>query len=367
MTGAASTSSAAMTAPEGHDQPTSLDDAVHAAAGTRTAARWLASALGAVPSLAVLSAVVRAPGTSGFDPVRLAFGVGLAALGALVGVLAFAHVLAPVRLEDDVVRTRVSLSRIPNQRYVDWNELSQHLADSRQLVGGAEVAAKQAKATASFSKAEADEYEAKAVAAKRKSEEAPNDDEIKRMAASARELADAKALQAAIDAGKAAAADVEHTFQAEQAARRRTIKDDAYRLAASDDVGRRFAQAQRATVAAVVLVAVGVILLGLAPRTTQPTSSVQLVRLQLNSMGQQALACAATAVDALRTGGTDGAPQVIILPGQGCPARSLTFTVTGAPSLGTIVSPAPTPALSGTQTRTPSVSTSATSPSPTHR
>lgn len=81
-----------------------VDEAVSVVDGIRSTARWIASSFGAIPSLAVLTSIVRAPGDAGFDPLKLALGVGLAALGAATGVLFFAWVIAPVPLEDHDVR-----------------------------------------------------------------------------------------------------------------------------------------------------------------------------------------------------------------------------------------------------------------------
>src|SRR5262245_61236324 len=92
---------------------TVVGDALHAAEGTRTASRWLALALGAIPSLAVLGAILRGPGDAGSNAWLLGVGVILAATGALVGVLGFARVVAPVGLEESKVREKVPLSRLP--------------------------------------------------------------------------------------------------------------------------------------------------------------------------------------------------------------------------------------------------------------
>src|SRR4051794_26510552 len=119
--------------------PEVVDTARDAAAGTRAAAKWMASALGAVPSLAIIGAIVRDPGEGGFDATELAVGVGLAALGAILGVLAFARVIAPVRVEDKNVED-AHLKRIPGQPYDKADDLKTNLETLRALSASAEFA-----------------------------------------------------------------------------------------------------------------------------------------------------------------------------------------------------------------------------------
>src|SRR6478735_2808213 len=108
-----------------------VDDALHAAEGTRTASRRLASALGAIPSLPVLGAIVRSPGDAGFNGWLLGIGVVLAAAGALVGVLGFARVIEPGPLEDAQVRKRIPLTRLPAVTISDWAAFDSELAGAR--------------------------------------------------------------------------------------------------------------------------------------------------------------------------------------------------------------------------------------------
>jgi hypothetical protein len=102
--------------------PDIVDTARDAATGTRGAAKWMASALGAIPSLAIIGAIVRDPGEGGFDATQLALGVLLAALGAIIGVIAFARVIAPVRVEDKHLKD-AHLARIPGHSYTEISTL----------------------------------------------------------------------------------------------------------------------------------------------------------------------------------------------------------------------------------------------------
>lgn len=247
-----------------------VDDALSAAEGTRTTAKWLASALGAIPSLAVVASIVRAPGDAGFDAALLSIGVVLAAAGAIVGVIAFARVLAPVGLEDTDVST-VSFTRLPGQSFTSWPELADQLSRVRQSETAFGVKAKAAKRVAAFAQGQAEVAREELEAAEKRSADAPNDTELKDAARSAREAhldAKRKAVKAA-DVASSRADD--HELMAVQLQRLLAIRRDAYRLAATDEVGARFRTAQAAAVIAALLIAAGVILLGLAPNDAAPT------------------------------------------------------------------------------------------------
>jgi hypothetical protein len=240
-----------------------VDEAVEAAAGTRTAARWLASALGAVPSLAVLSSVVRAPGNAGFDLATLAAGVGLAALGAIVGVLGFARVIAPVPLEDTDLRD-LDLKRIPGQPYTTFDELNNHMDAIRSAAAGGEYAVAEATAAAHEAEAEAAAAEAEATRLEAEATEPGNQEAARR----ARSTADAKRRESTAAHAQAASEAARLPIWTDQLVRREAIRRDAYRLLAADKVGRRYLQARILAVIAVGLIAAGVVLLGLAPKSS---------------------------------------------------------------------------------------------------
>ncbi len=244
--------------------PTVVDQAVAAAEGTRTAARWIASSLGAIPSLAVLASIVRTPGSGGFDPAKLALGVALAALGAVTGVLLFAWVIAPVPLEDKHLRT-LKLTRIPGQPYTGFDELNGHLesvravaADKAHAIDGEIVDVKTTEAEALAAGRAAQDAE-------KRSAEFPGEAELKEKAQEARERA-SRLQSAAAEVAAAVAAHTEAlTIWTTHLARLDEVRQDAYRLKAADVVRRRYLIARCGAVLSVALIASGVVLLGLAP------------------------------------------------------------------------------------------------------
>lgn len=317
-----------------------VDEAVAAAQGTRSAALWIASALGAIPSLAVLASIVRAPGDSGFDPAKLALGVALAALGAVIGVLGFAWVMLPVPLEDSDVR-KLDLKRIPGQPYTTFDSLDSDLEKLRQAATEREYQATQALASAKRLQAQARQAEATAKEAEEKASAAPADTVLNTAATEARARADrAKTEAAAKEAAAAADADELSIWMA-QVSRRDAVRRDAYRLRAADVVRHRFMAACFGAVAAAGLIAAGVVLLGLAPnaKTTETSALPRLVTLTLNGAGHRTLRCQVRSLQALQTGGSASAPTVITLPTSSCPSRTVVFTTAPPHALGTVSVP----------------------------
>jgi hypothetical protein len=242
-----------------------VDEASAAAAGTRTAARWIASALGSIPSLAVLASVVRAPSEAGFDAAELAAGVALAALGGIIAVLGFARVIAPVPLEDSDLRD-LDLRRIPGQPYASFDELDRDLADLRAAAVEAEYGAARSLRVSQRALLEAQRAAAAANEAEAAAAVEPGGAELERRARDARRLAEEKQRIAAARELEATHAAGPATWD-QQLARRDAIRTKAYRLKAADEVGRRYRQAQFAAGVAVALIAAGIVLLGLAPES----------------------------------------------------------------------------------------------------
>jgi hypothetical protein len=266
-----------MTAPAGETQETTasaaesaiVDDAFNATEAIRTTAKWLASALGAIPSLAVVASIVRAPGSAGFDTVQLSAGVVLATVGALIGVLAFAWVLAPVALEDTDV-SRISFTRLPGQSFTSWDALANQLATVRRSETAFGLKARSASRASALAEAEAALAVAEVEAAKELADAAPNDAGLKQAVHAARQAhldAKRKAVKAA-DTARSRTDD--HQGMVVQLDRLLGVRRDAYRLAAADKVGARFRIARWVTILAAALIASGVILLGLAPKETPP-------------------------------------------------------------------------------------------------
>ena len=321
-----------------------VDEARSAAAGTRVAARWTASALAAIPSLAAIGSIVRDPGEGGFDSLELTLGVALAAAGAILGVLAYARVVAPIALEDKHLKN-LDLKRIPGQPYESFDDLAEHVGYVRAAAVSDEHQVTRALQDAKGAETVALEREARAKEAEDAAKAEPGDQELAAEAAAAK--AEAERARNAADAAKAKAESeaAGQKFWAEQLARAEAIRRDAYGLQAADEVGKRFTLARWITVPAAALIAAGIILLGLAPepKPEKPAAAgITLLTLTLNDDGRTALGCAgATSVPALKTGGTDTAPAVITLPVEGCPSKTLTFRAEEPKALGrvTVVKP----------------------------
>lgn len=252
--------------------PTVVDEAVSAADGTRVAARWLASSLGGIPSLAILASIIRPPGNGGFDPLLLALGIALAALGAVAGVLLFARVIAPVPLEDSDLRS-LDLTRIPGQPYATFDQLDSHLQLLRTSAAEVEYQATLVLAGSKSEEARHHLFELEATRAEEGAAAAPWNMARRRRAAAARARAREQKIAAAAKAAAAAAAAQAATNWTTQLLRWDAIRRDAYRLKAADEVGRRYAFARIGIVFSVALIAGGIILLGLAANPARHPSS----------------------------------------------------------------------------------------------
>ncbi|BBH70729.1 hypothetical protein ACTI_74140 [Actinoplanes sp. OR16] len=317
------------------------DLAVAAADGTRSTARWLASALGAIPSLAVLAALVRAPGDGGFDPASLIGGVTLAAIGALVGVLGFAAVLVPLSLETTDL-SRMDLSRIPGQPFRAAAELASRLEASRAGANDAEGQILVAHARAQEAEHQRTAAESTLVGAEQASEAKPRDKALTEAVREARISAAEKRVAAASATARLTSLQFSLAQWSEQVRRAELVQRDAFLLHAADVVRRRFFIARILACFSVALVAAGVLLLATAPEPKPKDSAPILLTLTLNDAGRRALGCDVDTITAVRTGGTDAAPTVITVPVPGCPSRVLTFPVTTPTPLGRAsVVPAP--------------------------
>jgi hypothetical protein len=208
-----------------------VDDARSAAAGTRTTARWLASALGAIPSIAIIAAIVRAPGDLGFEPTKLAVGVALAAAGATVGLIAFAWVLAPVALEDDDL-TGFKIRRVPGHPYDSFTQLSDSIDAVRRASATLEFEAADHEAAAKEAEAEQAAAQAVVAALEARSDESGVAAELRTAQA---KLAEKRAA-ATRAAGDAEAAGGSVTTFSDQLVARERIRSAAYSLKAGDVV-----------------------------------------------------------------------------------------------------------------------------------
>jgi hypothetical protein len=310
-----------------------VDEARSAAAGTRSAARWLASALAAIPSLAIVTTLVSGPGDAGFREGRLIWGVALAALGALIGVISFAGVFAPVPLTDKDL-ARADLRSIPGSRYPSFPVLAKAIEALRDASVLREGELSEAEADAK--KAESQAAAAEAYATTLEADAKDGDDALKERAKKARAEADAKRLVSQDAAGSFAALTARSKFLFDQLERAKSLRHEAYLLKAADVVGAKYSTAQAGAVVATILIAAGVAFLALAPKPkpkADTAAAVSLVTLSPNELGMKKLGCEQKEVSALRIGGEESAPKVITFPSAACPSRVIAFTKEN-PSLG---------------------------------
>ncbi len=319
-----------------------VDSAVNAAEGTRNAARWIASALGAIPGLAIIGAVVRDPGDAGFASDELLGGLLLAALGALLGILVFAYVLAPAGTEESDV-SRIDPKRVPGHPFTSYEDLRDSADAFARVAGHREIEAAAAEQEAKEREAELAAAELQLLKSgaklKKDSTNAGTKAEVERDKAAVERLRHEAQEAAAEVAGKLSQT---NTWR-EQFDRLEALRGRLYQLAAADEVRRRFEAATVVSFLAVAMVAAGVGLIGLAPipdSEAPQADPVSLHTLVLNEAGRDELNCDVKRVQALRVGGEEERPQVITLPSTECPlSRELPFSVEDEEPLGAIKEP----------------------------
>jgi hypothetical protein len=301
--------------------PTVVDDAISAADGTRNAAKWIASSLGAIPGLTIVASIVRAPGDAGFQSLELGLGIGLAALGALIGILVFAHVISPAATEESDVE-KIKVKRLAGHRFESYEALKNELSELWDLKGQQDQAVADAKAPAA--KAEVELADAESIALVLKAELAAVDGKAEKDKLTAQyQTAQAVVAQkrAAATARKADVARLTAlaAWTGTQIERREAIRTNLYRLAAADEVRSRYKTAAEVSFLAVALVAAGLFFLGLAPKPKSEVVAGSLVTLKLEKAGMDALGCEAKTVEAIKVGGDEKTPKVITLPSDECP------------------------------------------------
>jgi hypothetical protein len=336
-----------------------VDEATAAAAGTRKAALWIAAALGGIPSLAILGALVRAPGDAGFNGYLLGVGIGLAAIGAVVGVFSIADVIEPVAVTDAMLLERpFDVTRVPGHPFKTYSDLLERLRHNRgqlwnrvYLASDATVWAKKAAAKGASSEMLLKEAEQDLANYQ------PDDDKKKRLKKTvedAKRTRDRDRATADSYSAEAAALDESVTLMKKQVQAAETVRSDAFRLYASDEVRRHYGATRSTVAAAALLVAAGILSLALAPKApSEEATPPTLVSLTLNPAGQKTLECDSVSIQGIRIGGEDDAPLVITFPTSGCPARLVTFTTTPSAGLGTVeeeetIKAVPGPSAAGT-------------------
>jgi hypothetical protein len=259
-----------------------VDDAQSAAAGTRQAAKWFASALAAIPALGIVGSLIKGPGSAGFDPIILFFGLALAAAGAYLGIYFFSKVITPIPLEDRDMNPDADLSRLPGQPYGTNGELMTSLKDSRFAYARYQYRSEKAKVISAIATQTAADAEANAERMKNASDHDKANAALKQQALDAKAHADQSRSEAAARAAASAGADQEAIIWANQVQGIEKIRTQAFHLKASDLVGKRFREAQRAAILAAVLVAFGVFLLAIAPKQAAAGPSQSVVTLHVS-------------------------------------------------------------------------------------
>jgi hypothetical protein len=331
-------------------KPDVVDRAEDAADGLRKSATWIATALGGIPSLAVLGSLIREPGKAGFDSGRLALGIGLALAGAVAGIIAFGQVLSPVPVDDAFLETEhFDIQRVPGHPFVSARSLKEDIATLGALCATRELGLSRAKGHTNKLKALAAAAASTLAMVQAALAGDPNNADLKMRVAIAtadRDAADARAAEAS---ATQAIQKADLNYDLSQLSARNGVRDRAFRLAASDEVRNRYNNALNVAVLAVGLVAAGVFFLATAPiPDTDSASGLQLVTLAPNALGKEAIGCEVSSIQALKIGGSDSAPLVITLPSTGCEAKVIEFTVSSPSPMGSIqvVSPVPVPSAS---------------------
>ena len=281
-----------------------VDDELHAADGLRKTAQWIASGLGAIPGLAIVASIVRAPGDAGFAPIPLIVGILLAVAGALIGLWAFSNVMKPAALSEFALLD-FKMDRLSGHSFDDYKALSDSIVRLRSSNAENEIKVADAEAGQEAAKAVAADAEERAKAAETLATETkPENPALKARAAAERKASDDAriAVQHAISNLSGAKAAV--TVNAAQLKARQALRADVIRLSAADEVGKKFDTAWKFGILAATCVALGVAFLGLAPNPkAEEATALSLVTLTLNPDGRSAIGCDVPTLQAIRVGG----------------------------------------------------------------
>lgn len=318
-----------------------VDDARFAAEGTRTAARWVTTAFAAIPALAIVTALVKGPGEAGFDNKLLGWGLALGAVGALIGILAFARVFAPVHLNDTKDFGGFSPAKeIPGAptELTTYHKLLQAIDRARDDVSAQEAAFGQAKAVSDTAEAVAKTAEDQALSLEKQADAVPDVKDARERAVKARGDATTARVSANAALGDANFAEADKSDAGRQLRRYFDLRKQAFGLKASDSVRERFLEARILSVAAVGLIATSVGLLAAAPKQKPEETTVtpSLVSVVLTPEGMERLGCRESPIRALRVGGDNTAPSLITLAQGRCPAKSVSFPTIGDEPWGSV-------------------------------
>jgi len=307
------------------DQDASVvEDAANSAAGLRSTARWVASALGAIPSLAILATLLKPPEDTQFDQGRLFVALALAGGAAILGIVCFSRVLRPAQLTKEDL-DGFDLKKLPGSPFKDIDELRDSTDGAQQVVAVKRGEVEDADADAAFAKAESDQAKAAMEAVERSLKDNPTNPELQELARTKRESWSELDLQSRVKAAQAASGRHVLHGKEHQLNARLALLRDAYRLKTTEIVASRYEDALIACGFAVAAIVLSVYLLLTAPQKEETPFAPTLVKLNLNDTGMQALGCDSQDVAAIQIAETDKGPRVITLPQEGCPSVVVVF------------------------------------------
>jgi hypothetical protein len=101
-----------------------VDEALASAAAYRRVGQTFTAVLAAIPTVAVLSSLIRAPGDSGFEEGKLLAGLAAVAVSVGIAVALAVHIRSPVDIRDDDSDVRrFEMSRVLGARNPDYASL----------------------------------------------------------------------------------------------------------------------------------------------------------------------------------------------------------------------------------------------------
>ena len=271
-------------------------------------------------------------------------GVGLAAVGAVLGVWAFSDVMKPAELGDADLAD-FDMGRLSGNPFATYQELKD---STSKVIAGNETA----KARMIEAEAIAKQRDAEAIAA----------EVVATNGSRARQRPDQCHPQGLRGAGQEGRCCGASRRRGQGRRRRRTASaaapqresaggatSAAHGCAASQG-GFQGAEGHRQCLVArlrAACIAGVVILLALAPKPkveTPPAQELSLVSIELTDAGRAVLGCEIGSVQAIQIGGTTEAPTVVTMPVDGCASeRSIEFPAVTTTSLATSRSSNPSP------------------------
>jgi len=301
-----------------------VEDATSAAAGLRSTARWVASALAAIPSVAILATLLKPPEGEQFDDGRLFVALALAAAAALLGIIYLWRVLRPAQLKETDL-DGFEMAALPNAPFGTIDELRDSAKGAHHAVADKQVLVGDAEADAAFAKARSDQAKAALETIEKQLKDNPNDPGLQDLARVKRGEWSKLDLESGALAALAASSGRVLKGKEDQLNARIALLRDAYRLKTTEIVASKYKDALVACGFAVAMIALAIFLLLTAPKKGDEPFSPTLVKLNLSDEGMRTLGCESKDVTAIQVAQTDEGPRVITLPQDECPSVVVVF------------------------------------------